>query len=48
MTVYFQDDVSTGKVNNHNSRGNRVKNATQSNSNLEPEKKANSSGIEFK
>ena len=48
MTAYFQDDVSTGKDKNHNSRGNRVKYATQSNSNLEPEKKANSSGIEFK
>jgi len=48
MTAYFQDDVSIGKINKHYSRGNSVRNATQSNSDLEPEKLASNDGIEFK
>jgi hypothetical protein len=48
MTAYFQDDVSTGKVSSHNSRGNSVRNATQTTYQLEPEKLNNNDGIEFK
>lgn len=48
MTAYFQDDVLTGKVSEHESRGNSARNATQSSNDLEPEKLANNAGIEFK
>jgi len=48
MTVYFQDDVELGEVDTHSSRGNSVRNATQSTTSLRPEKLSNNNGIEFK
>jgi hypothetical protein len=46
-TAYFQDDVVSGPVSEHTSRGTIARNATQTNDSLEPEKLADNGGIEF-